>query len=567
MKRKITPAAVIRFTCLVTCLVTCLYTGIFTCLSYGNSNRGESPFDLSHVKGTLDEQVNIDYPPYYDLREYNRVTPVKLREGFAYNEYSIYGALESYLAPGEIRNFYELGLKESHREGFDLYGYRPSNLQMNVARLVSWVAPMDHPNDGYTYQSVGDWFTVQKHIQQVVFIPERTSPTDLNTIKWFIMNHGAVYGRMYSFFDLFFDEDHSSYYQFGHFGGDDEPAIYAGAVVGWDDGFNRENFKEPPPGDGAFIVKFYFGVDFGDNGYIYISYYDSELKINASFNNAESPINYGTIYQYDPLGSTSTAGNGTPVYWGANVFTANDHAPLEAVSFYTNDALANCEVYIYKNLSTHTGRSPIDGTPAAVKTGFFTYPGYYTVKLDSPVPLEQGEAFSVVIKFKNSAYTSPVAIEYPVPEHSSGARANPGESYISADGRSWKDLTLTHPESNVCIKAFTSFIPPFPIPVINLDVSPVWQNVWLIGKTYGYVTFRIENLADVPVREIVLYRKVNDQLYRKLKTFSPDENENGVYSHVETNIIRGDLYTFHVAVFTAEDRITVKSNEGSIKIE
>ena len=560
MKRKISTIIIIIFTCLLTSLLTSLFSS--------TSTREQAAFDLSHVKGTPDEPVSIDYPSYYDLRDYNLVTPVKPQASYAYNEYGVYGALESCLLPDELRNFYEVALRETNRDIFDNGRYRPSSFQMIVANLVAWKAPMDHPDDGYAYRSVGEWYTVQKHIQQIIFIPERTTPTDLNTIKWFIMNYGAVYARMYSFFDLFYNSDHYSYYQFGHFSGEDESSANNGVtIVGWDDEFSRENFREQPPGDGAFIVKFYYGTSFAKNGYLYISYYDSELVIKACFNNAESPINYGTIYQYDRLGATSTVGNDTLTYWGANVFTAKDNAPLEAVSFYTNDSHVNYEMYIYKQLSTHTDRSPIDGTLAAVKTGIFTYPGYYTVKLDSPIPLEEGENFSAVIKYMNTTELSPIAIEYPVPEHSSGATANPGESYISANGRSWKDLTLTHPNSNVCIKAFTSFIPPFPIPVINLEVTPMWQNVWLIGNTYGRVTFSIDSLIDVPVQEIALYRKINDGLYRKIKIFNIEENENGVYSYVDTKIGSGDIFTFHAALYTTDERITVKSNEGSIKVE
>jgi hypothetical protein len=38
---------------------------------------------------------------------------------------------------------------------------------------------------------------------------------------------GAVHTRMYAFFDIFYDPGHYSYYQFGHFGEEDEPSIYA----------------------------------------------------------------------------------------------------------------------------------------------------------------------------------------------------------------------------------------------------------------------------------------------------------------------------------------------------
>jgi len=537
---------------------------IFTCLFPFYSLRCDSPNDLSHVKGTLDEGVNIEYPAYYDLRELGRVTPVKRLEYQGPSEYGVYAAIESFLTPGEYRSFYERNLRELHMEGFDHYGRRPAILQMNVARLAAWMAPLDHPETGYTYESAGNWDTVQKHIQQVIFLPQREGPLDNNTVKWFIMNHGAVYAQMYAFFTLFYDPVNGSYHQFGHFGGDDEWPNSSPAIVGWDDHFSRDSFREPPPGDGAFIAKFYYGPNFGDQGYLYISYYDSELLPKASFNNAETIANYGDIYQYDPLGATSSVGNGTPVYWGANVFSAREDTALEAVSFYTNDAYTNCDIYIYKNL--YDG-SPISGGPTAAKTAGFIYPGYYTVKLDAPVPLARGETFSVVIRFINSRHLSPVSIEAPIPDYSSGAEAQTGESYISGDGHSWQDLTQTHPGSNVCIKAFTQYIPTVPTPVVNLEASLVEYNVWLISRTYGFVTFRIENLNQVQVRNIVLYRKTNDGPYEQRRNFNPRDLENGSYNYIEHHIEPGSTYTYHAAVYTEDPRVTGKSNEESLKLD
>ncbi len=536
---------------------------IFTCLFPFHSLRCDSPRDLSHVKGTLDEGVNIEYPAYYDLRELNRVTPVKQRDFFGCSEFAVYASLESFLIPGEYRNFDERSLNVLHR-GFDYYGRRPPLLQMNIARLTAWMGPVDRAVGGYTYASTGSRDSVQKHIQQIVFLPKREGPLDNNTVKWFIMNYGALCGEMYGFFNLFYDPENSSYRHFGHFGGDEEWPYAAPAIVGWDDHFSRDKFKEPPPGDGAFIAKFYYTTFFGDNGYIYISYYDSSLLMKASFNNAEEVVNYGDIYQYDPLGAISTVGNGTPVYWGANVFRAREDTALEAVAFYTNDAHTNCEIHIYKNL--YPG-GPTAGEPAAVKTAGFIYPGYYTVKLDSPIPLGRDETFSAAIKFTNSAYPSPVSIEAPIPEYSSGADAQRGESYISGDGHDWRDLTQTHPGANVCIKAFTSYIQRVPPPVVSLEASLVEQKVWLIKRTYGHITFTIENFNEVPVHHVVLYRKVGDGPYEQRRNINTHELTNGSYMFIEENIQPATTYTYHAAVYTEDDRVSGKSNEDGFRLE
>jgi len=49
-----------------------------------------------------------------------------------------------------------------------------------------------------------------------------------------------------------------------------------------------------------------------------------------------------------------------------------------------------------------------------------------------------------------------VPIEMPIAGYSSGAQASAGQSYTSIDGSSWTDLEIEYPNSNVCIKAYTT---------------------------------------------------------------------------------------------------------------
>jgi len=134
---------------------------------------------------------------------------------------------------------------------------------------------------------------------------------------------------------------------------------------------------------------------------------------------------------------------------------------LTAVGFYATDSPTQYEIYIYEEYSAGSFSDL-----RATKTGTVPNAGWYTVELDAPVPLLNGDGFGVVMKFTNDDYGYPIPIEHPSAGYSSAATANPGESYISLSGSSWSDLTSGCSNCNVSIKAFCRdpVEPPIPLP-------------------------------------------------------------------------------------------------------
>ena len=98
--------------------------------------------------------------------------------------------------------------------------------------------------------------------------------------------------------------------------------------------------------------------------------------------------------------------------------------------------------------------------------GQLQFAGYYTIPLDSDVRLTAGQGFSVVLNLTNLENEYPIAVEEPIlgDGGSSKATANSGESFYSSDGQTWKDITASFSNTNVCIKAFTdpALLPVFP---------------------------------------------------------------------------------------------------------
>lgn len=427
-----------------------------------------SPVDLSHLKHTTTVKATAkeSFPAYYDLRIMNKVTPVK-NQGLAGCcwVFAACASLESYLRPGEAWDFSENNLKNvlsnASPAGFD-YSEGGDEI-MSTAYLARWNGPVNESDDPFSAFSIYSpnelGLPVQKHVQDVTFLPDIEGPLDYNLLKSAIQNYGAVHSATFMADDInnCYNSTTKSYYYDGNSSPNHEVAI-----VGWDDNFDKNNFSRVPPGDGAFIVKNSWGTDFGEDGYFYVSYYDSNIGTKNSIFTAESSNNYKYIYQYDPLGWTSTYGYNNQTCWCANIFTVKSEEIIKAVSFYATDSNCNYEIYIYTNPNS----GPLNQSgPVFTQSGVSTTAGYHTVRLNKGILLQANQRFSVVLKLTTPGYNYPAAIEYPISGYSSKAKANTGESFVSPDGNRWNDLTTTYSNTNVCIKAFTdpgTLLPVFP---------------------------------------------------------------------------------------------------------
>ena len=107
-----------------------------------------------------------------------------------------------------------------------------------------------------------------------------------------------------------------------------------------------DNFNQPPEGDGAFICANSWGGEFGDDGYFYVSYYDTNIGIhNILYSGIESADNYDHIYQTDLCGWVGQLGYGKESAFFANIYTAEEKEELEAVGFYATGENTSYQVY------------------------------------------------------------------------------------------------------------------------------------------------------------------------------------------------------------------------------
>ena len=385
------------------------------------------------------------YPAYYDLREHGKVTPVRSQESFSTCWIqSAMASLESCLLPGALFDFSENNMANHMGSRLDFEGR--SDARLSTAYFARWDGPVLERDDPYPRKGRSpEGLRPVRHVQEVLYLPDRTSPLDNDALKWAVITYGAVDTAMA------FAGDYTNYETFAYY----SPA--AGLVldhhvtcVGWDDGFPAARFIDEPPGNGAFLIKNSWGTDWGDAGYFWISYYDANYGQDmAVFNGAESANNYDAIYQHDALGWSRSLGYGSDTAWFANRFTCAGSGTIRAVSFYTPVPGSSYEVRV-------AGRVADLAAAAPVAAGSIALGGYHTVPLTTPVAVVNGNVFVVAVKLTAPGRDDPIPLEAPTELIS--PQAARGQSYVSADGASWDDLT-TKPgfaRANVCLKAFVN---------------------------------------------------------------------------------------------------------------
>ena len=230
-----------------------------------------------------------------------------------------------------------------------------------------------------------------------------------------------------------------------------EGGWHEAVIIGWDDGYAKENFNIEAPGDGAWIVKNSYGnFRNSENGYFYVSYYEPTIDEIVSFD-MEPATNYGSVHNYNCSEldkiyfSEKNCGLMT-----ANVFEAKEPETVTAIGFFTLNAKSECTVSLYA--LDPGAQDPGDGTLVTEVTETFAHEGFHTVRLPQSYRAEAGQKYAAVVKY-------PISTKQPV-YFDTGCEKK-GVSfysfYTTEDQRAWSDCYRVPHRGDVAIHVYTEY--------------------------------------------------------------------------------------------------------------
>lgn len=437
---------------------------------YYNENGQE--MDITELNNDVYVNGNL-LPSSYDLRDDNRITPVRDQgfQGLCW-DFAATASIESNILPQP-----ELSAKAGENPSVNLdlseggnSWYIHTNIEDNSSILYNDFNndPLKGTNGGFPYY-VAEGLNAGYGTYPEELIPydqynlgysetlrfysdyrlkdysELSNDTDL--IKQKLMENGAVTVHYNCFnTNTYMVDGMQSYYDDGTPINGERDQTHVVAIVGWDDSFSKENFNPlmQPQNDGAWLCKNSWGENNcstaeGYEGYFWMSYETDVYSVSQFI--MQSTNEYDNIYQYqitsnDSINSASAA----------NIFTAKSDEKLNQISFSANGASdINIEIYrLNKNYS-----SPVDGKLLSSFDAETDFTGIHNIDCPDDITINAGDTFSVVINQKSQ-------LQLKFRENASNEVKK--LSYYSIDGENWIDAANDDMIGYFAIKAFTSNI-------------------------------------------------------------------------------------------------------------
>ncbi|WP_407416255.1 C1 family peptidase [Methanobrevibacter sp.] len=411
----------------------------------------KNPINLILINNT----INVtDLPKRFDSREWGWISSVKnqILDGSCWT-FGTLAALESALlkSTGIEYDFSENNIKDTmlcYSKYGDLKLVGSGYVVQATQNILSWLGPVFEENDTYDVMAKVSpiFFTGDNiHIQDAIFVGPRKNLTDNDEIKKAIMDYGSLAIEYYSAAEApdYNNKTHAQYQDLLNL------RSHAVSVVGWDDNFPKENFLTTPPGDGAWILKDSFGLENGDGGFIYLSYYDISF-LNSSYAVGfiiENTENYVRNYQTDLSGE---------MIFFDDMF-GKDLAYKTTYESQNNELISGIGTYFKYDGEPYALNIYVNNELKHMQNGTGPYYGFHTIKLTNEIPIKPGDNFTVEITKKS------------IPIFNESRQHNTKNTVFMKTDDVWRDLALQN--RTVSLKVYTK-----DLAIYTEDLVKIYKN-------------------------------------------------------------------------------------------
>ncbi len=414
----------------------------------------------------LEYQPTRDFPVVYDMRETPWLTSVKSQSAGGCWAYSVMGTVESRLLMLG-KGYYDLSdnnLKICHK-------YLPErNTNGNHWMATSYFARRSGPflesEDPFPGGTTGP-DNCPNDLTPLYYIPQSryTPPLDQIFTKETVLEFGPVWTLMY-YNATFFNTTTNTYYY-----GGTHAVNHAGVIVGWNDTLQTAG------GTGAWIVKNTYGPNWGDAGYYYVSYNDTQfLKYNGYWPDVMEHETDVHLYQYDEIGGYWGVGFGSEVGYGLVKFEGIEGmTEITKIGTFVLYAGSGIEIKIFGEFDGQLSELLFQ-----MDEVICDLPGYYTFDLDSSICIPENDTFYIQVKYdsKNSDNKWPIAVEDTIPTYSK-PHIETGKFWVAPDPEIWPTAWYqaghgTTLKYDLCIKAYSK-IHPLPTAIAG-GISTICEN-------------------------------------------------------------------------------------------